>query len=393
MPYYRRLFAAHGIVPDEISSFDDFRRIPPIDRRTVREQAVQLPAGSLPLGTVPLDTLHTSGTTGIPIDVPQTNVTQTWWAAFTLRDLHWCGIDPRGRLAAIRPSGWRSDVRGGISSENWGERLDSVVHTGPSHLMDIVEDPREQLAWLRRIQPDYLLSYPSNLEALSSLLLESGDTIPKVRAIQSIGETATETTQDRIERAFGVRPRNTYSACEAGYIASPCPDHQGLHVHAENVVLELLDADGNPCQPGEAGRVVLTTLHNFRFPFIRYDIDDEAEWADSACPCGRGLPLLRRVRGKRRPMLRLPTGRLKNAAGLAIALRHIGGFHQYQVLHRATGAVRLRVVPDATWTFEHSARLERAIHDFFEAPIAVQVEPAAVLERSRGGKLIDFVVE
>ena len=34
---------------------------------------------------------------------------------------------------------------------------------------------------------------------------------------------------------------------------SPCPAGHGLHVHAENILTEVLDADGNPCPPGQTG--------------------------------------------------------------------------------------------------------------------------------------------
>ena len=95
--------------------------------------------------------------------------------------------------------------------------------------------------------------------------------------------------------------KNLYSTTEAGYIASPCPSGTGLHVHSENVIAEVLDERDRPCAPGQTGRLVFTTLHNFLAPFIRYDILDEVTLASEPCPCGRGLPLWTRVEGRRHP--------------------------------------------------------------------------------------------
>src|ERR1019366_10797508 len=130
----------------------------------------------------------------------------------------------------------------------------------------------------------------------------------------------TDEAKQAIEAAFGVPVKNLYSCAEAGYLASPCPSGSGLHVHAENVILEVLDEKNQPCKSGETGRVVMTVVHNFRTPFIRYDIGDEVTLGPERCPCGRGLPLLIRVHGKRRTMFRLPGNRLKHSSGLVHAI-------------------------------------------------------------------------
>src|SRR5439155_10265812 len=131
---------------------------------------------------------------------------------------------------------------------------------------------------------------------------EAGQRLPGLRAIQSIAEALTEEARASVEAAFGVPVKNLYSCMEAGYVASTCPEGHGLHVHAENVLLEVLDEQGRPCRPGETGRVVLTALHNFLTPFVRYEILDGATLGAERCPCGRGLPLLTGVQGRQRPV-------------------------------------------------------------------------------------------
>jgi phenylacetate-CoA ligase len=397
VPYYRRLLAAQGIGPSDIRTMEVFRRIPILERRTYREQFEQMYAGSLPEGTREASKNYTSGTSGVPIEVRQTNAVHLWWRALALRDYEWCGIDPRHTLAAIRAtakSGAELDrMLEGVTMPYWHRVLNEIIETGPAHVMDIRQHPARQLEWLRRVEPDYLLSFPSNLEFLAGLAIEQGFRLKRLRSIQAISETLSEPTRQRIEAAFGVPVKNTYSCEEAGYVASPCPDVTGLHVHAENVILEVLDQAGRPCLPGQVGRVVLTTLQNFLCPFIRYEIADEAEVGPQPCSCGRGLPVLARVLGKERPILELPDGQVKHSSALTIGLWRAGGFHQFQVIQQARDQVLVRVVPDRTWTTEHPPRITQAIREFFEAPVRVEVETLERFELPPSGKLRAVVSE
>ncbi|MBL8792555.1 MAG: phenylacetate--CoA ligase family protein [Planctomycetia bacterium] len=397
VPYYRRLLTEADLGAGPLASLDELRRLPLLTRALVQAHSADLQARALPAGMVAGGGSHTSGTNGVPIKVLKTNRDALWWSAFFLRDLEWCGLDPRGRLAAIRLVAMqREDLPQfleGVTVPFWNKVCESLVEMGPAHVMDVRQDPRRQLSWLRQVDPDYLISLPSNLDVLASLLAESGRRLPRLRAIQAVGEPLPVNVRQRIESSFGVPVKNLYSSTEAGYVASPCPGGHGLHVHAEGVLTEVLDADDRPCQPGQTGRLVFTTLHNFVNPFIRYDILDDVTLAPGPCPCGRGLPLWTHVDGRRHPTLHLPDGRQKSSMGITLGIRQVGGCHQFQIVQRAVDHVLLRVVPDRTWQPDLAERMRQVVHAEFEAPIRVDVEERTCLERPAGGKLRVVVVE
>ena len=79
-------------------------------------------------------------------------------------------------------------------------------------------------------------------------------------------------------------------------------------MQSEHLRVEVLDEQGQPCREGENGQVVITDLHNFAMPLIRYALHDWAE-VGPTCPCGRGLPTLRRVVGRIRNMAISPEGK------------------------------------------------------------------------------------
>ncbi len=113
----------------------------------------------------------------------------------------------------------------------------------------------------------------------------------------STAETLTSHRRNVIEDAFGSRVYNFYGAKEAPSIAAECREGS-MHVFSFNNLVEVLDKDGNPALDGSLGRVVITPLHNYAMPLIRYEIGDMASARTGKCRCGSSLPLLGDVSGR-----------------------------------------------------------------------------------------------
>ena len=393
VPYYQ----AAGIVPADVRSMADFRRIPILQRRSLSGAVPTVLRRRCPTASSRRRGCATSGTSGLPIEVLQTNLVNMWWLVFQLRNLRWSAIDPRGSLAAIRTiqssESDRPRLLEGVSLPYWGQQLHSLIETGPSYAMDIHQEPRRQLDWLPRCGRITSSAIRRTWSSWPDCCAKSANDCPACAPSKVSAKRSPRRCALRIEEGFGVPVKNTYSCVEAGYLASPCPEGHGLHVHAENVLLEVLDESGHPCRPGETGRVVLTTLHNYLTPFVRYEILDGATLGPERCPCGRGLPLLTRVLGKQRPQFRLADGRRKDSGFLVRHLRRLGGYHQHQIVQRAVDHVIVRLVPDRSWTADHPAQVVQGVRDYFEAPIRVDVETPERLEITPAGKLHDVICE
>ncbi|MGL4555851.1 MAG: phenylacetate--CoA ligase family protein [Gemmataceae bacterium] len=396
VPHYRDLFREHAIDPATLT-WERFARVPVLARSTYQQQFARFQAEALPAGLAPSDAARTSGTSGAGIEIWRTNLVALWWAACYLRDIAWCGFDARCTLGVIRYFGPLAPAKlaaalAGVTLPNWHAALARLMKTGPAYAIDLRADMRDQVAWLLRVRPDYLLGSPPNLDYLAGLLAEAGRRPDGLRGVQVYSETLEDGAKARMEAAFGAPVKNVYSCTEAGYLASECPDGHGMHVHAENVVLEVLRDDGGPCAPGESGRVVLTSLRNHRTPFVRYEILDAATVGPERCPCGRGLPLLQRVEGRRRSLLRLADGRRKDGRPLLPALPG-QAFWQRQIVQQAVDRVLVRVVPRAgVWGPEHEVQIVQALRDYLEGPVDVRVELADRLEGT-SGKIRDIVSE
>jgi phenylacetate-CoA ligase len=195
----------------------------------------------------------------------------------------------------------------GAPGQNWGEVVEPIFTCGPASLLNVTAKLSEQFEWLQSEKPDYLISFPSNLLALSQYAQQNGLKLPQVRQVRVVGETLTSTMRKALVDAWGVPVVDMYTCEEAGYLAAQCPQADHFHVQSENVILEIVDDVGAACPVGVTGRVLITSLNNFATPLIRYELGDYAEFGP-ACPCGRGLPVIKRIHGRQRNRLIMPSG-------------------------------------------------------------------------------------
>jgi len=209
--------------------------------------------------------------------------------------------------------------------------------------------------------------------------------------VRTIGETFSASLKARCENDFALKTVDVYSAQEVGAIALQCPVSGLYHVQAESLIVEVLNDEGTPCKEGEVGRVVVTDLHNFATPIIRYEIRDYAE-AGGACPCGRGLPTLKRILGRRRNMVTLPDGSRHWPSVGFHAFRGIAPIRQYQAVQHSLDTVEMNLVVDAPLTGEQEKLLRRVIQDALGYPFNVRFSYSdAELPKTLGGKFEEFI--
>jgi phenylacetate-CoA ligase len=158
-----------------------------------------------------------------------------------------------------------------------------------------------------------------------------------------LSEVVDDALRETCREVLGCRIVHNYTAGETGYIALQCPDHDHFHVQSEVMLVEILDAVGRPCPPGEIGRVVVTPLHNFAMPLLRYEIGDEAVFGD-ICGCGRGLPVLTRIVGRVLDYVMLPSGRRRRVDTGHVAMAKIAAIREFQLIQRSVERIEVLLV-------------------------------------------------
>ena len=389
VPFYRGRLAAAGYRRGRELTPEIWRRLRLLDRKTARERMGELLAVTPPPGHGELLEDATSGKTGIPLRVRKTALAHLFYFAQTLREGAWQGRDLRLKFAAIRPA------KGGPREQHfpdWGQPEAIVYRTGPATLLDFTSTAEEQAAFLLREKPDYFLINAGSLGELAWYFRDRGLRLEGLRGIGTFGSRVGPELRENVRKAFGVEIADMYSAVEVGHIALQCPGHPHYHVAAESTLVEVLDEAGAPCKPGETGSVVVTSIHNYAMPLLRYELGDLAE-VGPPCPCGRGLPVLREIVGRQRDLLVLPSGARRHVSLGNRSFAEFEQIRQFQVVQKTLAEIEVRLVLRGAFGPAEEDRLRRDLAAAFEPGMRIAFAYLDAIPRGPGGKLEDFVSE
>jgi phenylacetate-CoA ligase len=387
VPFYRHLLQTVPDLETTPLTLETFQTLPLLKRDDLQRHNKSFRSTSLPKDHLPVSAARTSGSTGKPVDILNTQITELFYRALNLRNHLWHQKDFFGKLAVIRIQS-NTDQSNLFKHLEWAEAFPS----GPALEFDSAQPIRAQFAWLGQQQPDYLLTYPSNLKALVQYSQAQNASLPSLRGLSTFGELVTPELRQLVRKIWGLPITDVYSSKEAGIIALQCPEYDRYHIQSESVLVEILNDSNQPCQPGEIGRVVLTPLHNFATPLIRYDIGDRAE-VGCPCPCGRGLPVLNRIYGRQRNMMVLPSGEKQWPGFILSAWAKLGPIRQMQAIQKSPTQIEIKMVVTHPLTEDETEQLHRKISGDFGDWFEISFRFVDDIPRSKGGKYEDFVCE
>lgn len=386
VPIYQERFSGRLRGP---LSLEQFRALPLLTRSDLRDRAAELMSREPPAGYHVVREVKSSGSTGMPITVRVDAVSDVMRRVLTIRDHTWHRRDPTQKLASVRA------IADGSASAPHGRRDKAWSHhplSGPVVSLDVSTPVRLQLDWLRREAPAYLATYGSNAAALIALVEEQGLTLPGLREVSTFAEMLPEGTREACRRVLGVPLVDGYSTSEVGFIAVECAEAGRYHVQAEHVLVEVLREDGSPCEEGEVGRVVITALHGFAMPLIRYELGDFAALG-GPCACGRGLPVIDRIYGRARNMLVLPNGDRYWPRFGSIVLGDVAPLRQFRLIQKSLSELELEVVVAQELTIQEQERVKALVLGTIGHPFELRIRRVPEIPRSPSGKFEDFVSE
>jgi phenylacetate-CoA ligase len=150
---------------------------------------------------------------------------------------------------------------------------------------------------INSLKPDMIRGYANSLFTLSRYMRDKARRVHAPLFIVSSAERLTDTMRATIEEAFKTRVFDFYGSRECGAIAGECKQGN-LHVLSFNHTVEVVNDVDMAVEPGERGRLIVTTLHNRVMPLLRYEIGDIAIKGGESCGCGNPLPTLKRIEGR-----------------------------------------------------------------------------------------------
>jgi phenylacetate-CoA ligase len=383
-PFYRTRFQRCGLHPEDIQTLEDFSHFPILEKRDIQQSVTEMIATNWPKSD--LIPNHTGGSTGTPLPLFLSRDRKCSRAAATLRHNSWAGWNPGDRSAVI----WGAAAD--MPLDNWTTKLRRWLLREPIWLnaAELTERSMHQFHLaLLRYRPRIIQAYARSA-ALFAQWLEMSKLQPyRPHAIITTAEVLDQSTRTTLERVFQCPVFNRYGCREVSVIASECEAHQGMHIMAEGLYLEI-DHTRFSDITNQAGCILVTDLLNFAMPLIRYRIGDIGSWASGACPCGRQLPRLQQIQGRVTDFLVGSDGRL--VSGVVLATYVVGNrpsLGQVQIRQIRPGHVIYRVRPGCTFdpVADRNYLLE-ATRAYLGSVASADVEVVSDLPASASGKYL-----
>jgi phenylacetate-CoA ligase len=333
VPYYR----------DLLSSKSDITEFPYLAKKDMREN-IQNMRSEKSNGLV---RSNTGGSTGEPLIFYLGKRRISADIAAKLRATRWWGVDIGDREAVI----WGSPVE--LTKQDRIRQLrDWLFRTRLLSAFGMSEETmNEYITFIRKFKPLHVFGYPSSIYLLCKYARKNNIRLDDigVKVVFCTAERLYDYQRIFISETFSSPVANGYGGRDSGFIAHECP-HGKMHIADENVLIEIVDGEGNPLPPGEAGEIVVTHLESHDFPFIRYKTGDVGSLSDEECPCGRGLRILKSVEGRSTDFIVTPEGKILHGLALIYKVRDTDGVEAFKIIQRDYDSIDLMLVVNERFT-------------------------------------------
>jgi len=349
VPFYRALWEKHGVHPDDIRERTDMTAIPIVNRNDICQKNCLAQSSEFRKG---LQAMHTSGSTGVPFRVMIDVLSYQYKFALWLREFAYVDWEVGKRMVSY----WHRIYKGYPREEThmvmrdiiWGIMGKQVFPPFPTRLStEPIHD--QALRWYRRLKdfnPYLLESFHFFIQILTNFIIDNHlDPIP-IKKIFCLGAPVGR-ERKKMEQAFpGVEIHDRYGPHEFEGIGTECSKHKGMHISVDSYYVEFLREDDTFASPREIAQLIVTDLDNKAMPLIRYDISDMASYYGEQCPCGRGLPLMSNLCGRRNDYIITADNKKLYFVFFQEFFDHYDAVRYFQISQKGSGDVDVSIVKE-----------------------------------------------
>ena len=379
VPYYRDLFARTGFDPASVKNLADLQRLPFLTKPVIRANTEALKHAH----AQGLSRFNTGGSSGEPLIFFIGTKRVSHDVAAKWRATRWWGVDIGDPEIVV----WGSPIELGKQDriKHWRDKL---LRTRLLPAFEMSEPKLDRfIATIRAVRPRMLFGYPSALTHIARHAQKRGVVMSDlgIRVAFVTSERLYDDQRATIGRVFGCKVANGYGGRDAGFIAHECPQG-GMHITADDLVVEIVDAAGQVQPPGVAGEIVVTHLSTQDFPFIRYRTGDIGVLGATLCACGRGLPLLQDIQGRSTDFVVAANGTVMHGLALIYILRDLVGVKSFKVVQETRALTRVLLVTDESFAADAVPGIVSGFKQRLGADVAIVVDLVDNIPAEKSGK-------
>jgi len=380
VPYYQRLFADQKIDTQSIKTAADLAQLPFLTKPIIRENLDDLRADN----ATGLARFNTGGSSGEPLVFYISNERVSHDVAAKWRATRWWDVDIGDPEIVL----WGSPIE--LGSQDYVRLIrDKLLRTKLLPAFEMNEAKFDSfIEEIKTFRPKMLFGYPSTFALLAKHAAERGIALNDlgIKVVFVTSERLYDHQRDAIEAAFGCQVANGYGGRDAGFIAHQCPSGS-MHITSEDIIVEIVDEQGNVLPVGESGEIVVTHLATQHYPFIRYKTGDVGILSDEACSCGRGLPVLAEVEGRSTDFIVAQDGTLMHGLALIYILRDLDGVEQFKIVQESRNKTRVLLVVNADFDSQKEQQIKSGFQQRLGTSVDIVIEKVADISAERSGKM------
>ena len=379
VPYYRELFLTTGFKPENIRSIADIVQIPLLDKVLIRTNSEGIKSEI----ARNLNRFNTGGSSGEPLTFYIGNKRVSHDVAAKWRATRWWGVDIGDPEIVV----WGSPIELNVQ-DNIRILRDQLFRTKLLPAFEMSEQKLDSfVGQIRAMRPRMLFGYPSALSHIATHAEARGQNMNDLN-IQVAFVTSERLYDDQrlqISRTFGCPVANGYGSRDAGFIAHECPQG-GMHITAEDIIVEIVSPSGENMPPGESGEIVVTHLATEDFPFIRYRTGDIGILDTDICNCGRGLPMLKEIQGRSTDFLTAQDGTIMHGLALVYILRDFPQIDAFKIVQESLNLTNVYIVSKSGISPEIREKIELGFMNRLGKNVKISILEVAEISAEKSGK-------
>lgn len=376
VPFYHSLFDSVGVKPGDIKTVEDMYKIPVTTKSQIQHSGEEIIARDINLNNC--IKRKTSGSSGIPLNIIFLKTDTYMFEGTDLRSKTENGLD------------LLSDTTLHVTAPHnipKGKRWFQYLGIMKSVHISVFDDINTQISILQKTHPNVISGYPMSLKLLAMAVQQKGIEGLNPRLCFCSSELLDKKSREFINSVFGTEVIDRYSAMETGCMAWECSEHAGYHMNIDTLVMEFIK-DGERVSAGERGEVVITNLHSYALPLIRYKIGDIAiTMAEEQCPCGRGLPLMKLIEGRTGDFVKVPDGGVFPPGIIALTMRSIPGIAHFRITQHKEDKFTVELVEGKDFSEETIYQIITEFKKVLGDNIYIEPKIVKEIAKDKSGKL------
>jgi len=378
--YYKKAWSDAGINDiNDIQSLADFAKLPVVTKENIRDHYQDF-----------ISTKHTNnikkstgGSTGQPFHFELNLESHTRREAIMWRGYGWLGAGLGQKTLYLwgadlgQPSRFKT-IKNALYHGFYNRKMLNSFEMNEQNKPDYIQE-------INNYKPVAFVSYVNPLYDLSLYIIEHKIKVHQPQTILTGAEPLHQFQREAIEKAFNCSVYDTFGCREFMLMSAECREDKNLHINIDHLVVETLSEYSAPVI-GDSGDLVITDLHNYGFPLIRYVNGDRATLVETPCPCGNPLPIMKSVDGRKLDIIKTPEGGSIPGELFPHLFKEFKGITKFQVKQSTLDSLDIIIVANDKFCHDDKTKIINEINKYSNESLALNFKMVNEIPLTAAGK-------